>query len=80
MVKGEVMYSKEPTWDTPYGNYNDFDPDYWWADDFNPSAKERAFARSEFKDFLCLLAEKNHLDPSEWEEEDFDIFREIMDI
>lgn len=79
-----MMYSKEPTWDTPYGNYKDFDPEPLWSDDFNPSREARAKAREIFddalKDILMDIAIDNHLDPSEWEQADFDEFREIMDL
>lgn len=71
-------------WDTPYGNYRDFDPEPHWSDNFYPSRNALREARYKFdealKDVLYDIADDNHFDASEWTDEDYELFREIMDL
>ena len=57
-----------------------------WSDHFSPKREKREEARRIFDDaiesVLIEIAEKNGFDPieQEWTEEDYYLFREIMDI
>lgn len=66
-------------WDTPYGNYSDFD-EYHWSDDFLPTSEQSAKVASLFEDFLEEAAAICNLDTDEWDSDEFDIFREVMGI
>ena len=55
-----------------------------WSDDFDPRRPARDAARAKFdegiRDLLDEIADDNGLDSSEWGWEDYDYFRELMDL
>ena len=71
-------------WDTPYGNYNEFDPPPRWYDDFTASKAKREDASWKFKeavrDVLDEIADDNDLLTDEWTDDDYEVFRDIMDL
>lgn len=75
------------TWDCEYGNYADMNNDVSFFDNFFPSKEAREKARKKYDealmDILEDIAYENHVPPyeyKEWDSEDWDRFREAMDI
>ena len=70
--------------DCEYGDYKDMNNERGWWDDFNPSNKAVAKAYAKYKtfwyDILDDIAIDNHLDTSDWEVDDYQMFAEIMDL
>ena len=72
------MNSKYPTWDTPYGNYNDFDPEPHWSDNFTPTRSQEMRVEALWYEFLEEAAAVCNLDTSEWDRDEYIYFKEFM--
>ena len=66
--------------DTDYGNYVDFDCKSHWSDDFNfvGKPKDDEYVAELFNDLLVEAAKVYGLDTSEWEDEDWSLFRDLL--
>ena len=74
-------------WDCDYGNYADMNNEVSFFDDFSPSKDARAKARKKYdealREVLEDIASENHVpryEYEDWDSDDWDRFREAMDI
>ena len=70
--------------DCEYGDYKDMNNDVAWWDDFFPRNDARKAASVKFneaiRETLDDIAYENGLNTDGWEEHDYDMFREAMDL